>query len=275
LSKGVEWIRLLYCYEERVTDELIEIMASRPRILKYIDLPLQHISDRILRNMRRASTGRSIRDTILRLRRSMPGVAIRTTFITGLPGEAEQDFDELYSFVEDTRFDRLGVFAYSPEEGTDAASMPGQVDHETAEARRDALMRLQQKISLENNRRLVGTVQDVIVCTREGEGVYVGRTRADAPDIDCEIVFTAPPVGEASGGKASINARWSQVTSQALNKGFGQNNIAGASRGFNQSFPDDIIGGNNKKRNCEDIIGEIVKVRITDAFDYDLAGEIV
>ena len=218
-TKSIEWIRLLYCYEECVTDELIDVMASEPKILKYIDMPLQHINDGILSSMRRRSTSRSIKGAIARLRAAMPDIVIRTTFITGLPGETEQMFEELYAFIEGTRFDRLGVFAYSPEEGTDAALMPDQVDAETAEARRDALMQLQQSISLENNERLIGSVQDVLAEGSVDEGVYTGRTRADAPEIDDEIIFSAPAES--------------------------------------------------------DIIGRIVKVRVTDAMDYDLIGEII
>jgi len=216
-AKGIEWVRLLYCHEEYVTAELIEAIASEERIVKYIDLPLQHISDRLLKSMRRVSTQKSIKDTIKRLRAAIPGIAIRTTFITGLPGETEKDFEELYAFAEETRFDRLGVFAYSPEEGTDAAAMPDRVDPETAEARRDALMRLQQRISLENNERLVGSVLDVIVCGVDEDGALLGRTRSDAPDIDCGVIFSAP--------------------------------------------------------DCNDMIGTITKVRVTDAMDYDLVGE--
>jgi len=217
-AKNIEWVRLLYCYAERVTDELIGVMAEEPRILKYIDLPLQHVSDKLLKNMRRKGTGHTIRDVIGRLRAAMPDIVIRTTLITGLPGETEEDFEELYSFAEDIRFDRLGVFVYSPEEGTDAAVMPDQVDHETAVYRRDELMSLGQRISLEKNERLIGSVQDVIVDARDG-GAWAGRTRGDAPEIDDSVIFTAPQLND-------------------------------------------------------DIIGTIVKVRITDAMDYDLVGEL-
>ena len=222
-TEGIEWIRLLYCYEERVTDELIRVMAEEQKILKYMDIPLQHVNDRLLKSMRRSSTKESIQKTISNLREKIPGIVLRTTFITGLPGETGQDFEELYEFVLETRFDRLGVFAYSPEEGTDAALMPDQVDRETAEKRRDSLMRLQQQISLEKNQALIGTVQDVIVDETEYDGeenklIYVGRTRSDAPEIDGSVIFTAPELAN------------------------------------------------------DDIIGKIVKVRVTDALDYDLVG---
>jgi len=217
-AKGIEWIRLLYCYAERVTDELISVMADEPRILNYIDLPLQHVSDRLLKSMRRVGTSDDIRETIKCLREAMPDIVIRTTFITGLPGETGKDFDELYGFVEETRFDRLGVFVYSPEDGTDAAIMADQVDQEIASERRDELMRLGQRLSLEKNEQLIGTVQDVIVDSREGDD-WVGRTRGDAPEIDDSVIFTA------------------------------------------------------HEKNVK--IGTIVKVRITDAMDYDLIGELV
>ena len=227
--KSIEWFRLLYCYQERVTDELIELMAKEKRILPYIDIPLQHVNGEVLKNMRRLSTPEGIRKTISDLRSAMPGMVIRTTFITGLPGETEEAFQELYDFVRETRFNRLGVFAYSPEDGTDAILMPNQVEKEVAEERRDAIMALQQQISLEKNMELIGTTQDVIVEEIEEDKnpekfVYVGRAMGDAPEIDGSVIFSAPVV--AAG-------------------------------------------------NPYDTIGKIVKVRITDAMDYDLVGEMV
>jgi ribosomal protein S12 methylthiotransferase len=192
----VKWIRLLYCYEERITDELIRVMAAEPKILHYIDIPLQHVSASILKSMNRLSTPESIRDTIARLRASMPDIVIRTTFITGLPGETGEDFAELMDFCEETKFDRLGVFAYSREEGTAAAEMPDQVDPALAEERKDALMRLQMDISLEANARLVGTVIEVIVDGPEDD-YFIGRTKGDAPEIDNAVMFTVPGPGLA------------------------------------------------------------------------------
>jgi ribosomal protein S12 methylthiotransferase len=191
--QGPEWLRLLYCYEERITDELIEVMAAEPKIVKYIDIPLQHCSDRILRAMKRRSTHGSIEDTIKKLRSAMPDIAIRTTLMTGFPGETEADFRELEEFVEEMKFDRLGVFAFSPEEGTPAAEFEDQIPQEIAEERRDHIMQLQQEISLEGNRRLVGSTMKVLVCeTEEPEDkVYVGRTYKDAPEIDNSVIFRA------------------------------------------------------------------------------------
>ena len=262
-ARGIEWIRLLYCYDDRVTDELIEVMAKEPKIVKYMDLPLQHISDRLLSSMRRASSGNSIKNTISRLRAAMPEIAIRTTFITGLPGETEQDFEELCQFVKDTRFARLGVFAYSREEGTDAAEMPGQVNPGVAEERRDILMRLQQQISLENNRRLIGAALDVLVTGREDEdedeaegglGAYIGRTRDDAPEIDCEIIFNA---GYQDGRRDC----------SMLSRGRNNTPISG-------NIDNNIDNDTGSIANIVEI-GEIVKVLVTDAFDYDLVGELI
>jgi ribosomal protein S12 methylthiotransferase len=182
----------MYCYEERVTDELIEAIANNDNICNYIDLPLQHVSDGVLARMGRRSTRKSIERTIAKLRAAVPGIAIRTTFMTGFPGETEEDFAELMDFVMEQRFERLGVFAYSPEESTRAADMPDQVPQEAAEERRDALMRRQLDISLETNRRFIGKVLDVLTEDREDETTYVGRTEYDAPEIDGAVIFSSP-----------------------------------------------------------------------------------
>lgn len=189
--EGLRWIRLMYCYEDRITDQLIEVMAQEEKICKYIDIPLQHISDKILKAMNRRSTSAGIRKTIERLRSAMPDIHIRTTFITGFPGEDETDFEELLDFVEETRFDRLGVFTYSKEEGTAAAEMDRQVDEDVKAARQDAIMRTQLDISLENNRKKIGSRLEVLVEERDEDGSYVGRTRYDAPEIDNSVIFSS------------------------------------------------------------------------------------
>lgn len=186
----IRWIRLMYCYEDRITDELIEVMAANEKICKYIDMPIQHASDRILKAMNRRSTRASIENTIKKLRAAMPDIHIRTTLITGFPGETREDAKILENFVEKMRFERLGVFAYSKEEGTPAASMEGQVPDKTKLARRDRLMRLQQQISLEHNLQKIGQVFEVLVEEREEE-TYVGRTAYDAPEIDNTVIFTS------------------------------------------------------------------------------------
>ena len=189
--EGIRWIRLLYCYEERITDELIEVIASEEKICHYIDIPLQHANDRILKAMGRRSTKASITGTIAKLRERIPDICIRTTLIAGLPGETEEEFDELLDFVGEMRFDRLGAFAYSREEGTRAAEMDGQVDEKIKQERKDALMRLQNEISLEKNNEKKGKTLEVITERKEEDGTYTGRTRADAPDIDNEVIFTS------------------------------------------------------------------------------------
>ena len=148
---GIRWIRLMYCYEDKITDELIEVMASEEKICDYIDIPLQHVSDGVLSAMNRHSTTESIKDTLGRLRTAMPDIHIRTTLITGFPGETEEEFEELLEFVEETRFERLGVFAYSREEGTVAGDMENQIDEDVKTMRADAIMRRQLDISREIN----------------------------------------------------------------------------------------------------------------------------
>ncbi|MGI6736559.1 MAG: 30S ribosomal protein S12 methylthiotransferase RimO [Anaerovoracaceae bacterium] len=195
---GIHWIRLLYCYEDRITDDLIETMTTEPKICRYLDIPLQHGSDRILAAMHRRSTRAGIEATIGRLRRAIPDLHIRTTLITGFPGETEEDFSALMEMVETQRFERLGVFAYSAEEGTPAASLPQQVPQEVREQRRDAIMRAQVEISLAHNRRQIGRRLEVLLEEQEEDGSWQGRTAYDAPEIDCAV--TVLPVRDHRPG---------------------------------------------------------------------------
>lgn len=188
---GIEWIRLLYCYEDSITDELIETIRDEEKICRYIDIPLQHFSDPVLQRMNRHSTSASIRETIKKLRAAVPDIHIRTTFITGFPGETDEDYEKLADFAEETCFERLGVFAYSKEENTPAAEMPDQVDQEIKEQRRDDLMSLQREISLESNLAKVGLTMKVLVEEKCEDGTYMGRTEFDAPEIDNGVIFTA------------------------------------------------------------------------------------
>lgn len=186
---GIEWIRLMYCYEDRITDELIEVMRTEPKICHYIDIPIQHSSDSVLKGMKRRSTEKSIRNTIDRLKIAVPDIHIRTTLITGFPGETEEDFDKLLDFVEEMRFARLGVFAYSQEENTPAGEMENQVPEEVKLQRQDAIMRRQLDISLETNREKIGQTLQVMVEEIDEDGSYIGRTRFDAPEIDNSVIF--------------------------------------------------------------------------------------
>ena len=190
-------------------------MASEPKICKYIDIPIQHASDAVLKAMRRRSTEASIENTIERLRAKIPDIHIRTTFIVGFPGETDEDYEKLYDFVDRMRFARLGVFAYSQEENTPAGEMENQIDEEVKEERLDGIMRRQLDISLELNKEKIGQTLEVLVEEQDEDGSWLGRSRYDAPEIDNSVIFTS-------------------------------------NRGLKP--------------------GDIVSVRINDAFDYDLVG---
>lgn len=183
--EGIEWIRLLYAYPEDITDELIDIMASNPKICHYIDMPIQHASENILRRMGRKTNQKELEEKINMIRSRIPDIAIRTTLITGFPGETDEDHRILMDFVKRMRFDRLGVFPYSPEENTPAAEFPDQISDDIKQTRLDEIMKLQQNIAFEMAESKTGQCLDVII---EGEltsdNVYVARTMADAPKID-------------------------------------------------------------------------------------------
>ena len=214
--EGIRWIRLMYCYDDRITDELIETIASEEKICNYLDIPIQHASDAILSAMNRRSNKADLVAKLDKIRKTIPDIRIRTTLITGFPGETEKDHEELLEFVENQKFARLGVFAYSMEEGTAAGEMENQVDEDVKAQRLDEIMRIQREISLENNCRLIGRTMEVMVDERDEDGSYIGRTRYDAPEIDNAVIFTS---------------------------------------------------------NRELKAGDIVNVKIEDAFDYDLTGE--
>ena len=215
----IPWLRVLYCYPDKITDELIAEFRNNPRLVKYIDLPIQHISENILRRMNRHGGSDVVRSAIARLR-EVPDMVIRTTVICGFPGETEADFEELCEFIKETRFDRLGAFAYSREEDTPAYDFADQVDDQIKQDRVDIVMAEQSRISEELNQKKIGAVLEVI---SEGwdevSGAYFGRSYADAPEIDGKVYFRAP-----------------------------KNTVAE---------------------------GEFVTVKVTEAVDYDLVGEIV
>lgn len=196
---GFEWIRVLYCYPEDITEEFLEVMASEPKICKYIDMPIQHASDRILKMMGRHTSLESIKKTINLARKTVSQVVLRTSLITGFPSEGDADFEIMKDFVRESAFEHLGVFTYSREEGTRAALFDGQIDEKIKVARRDELMEIQKKISYNNLQSKAGMVYNVFV---EGklidEDVYVGRTYMDAPDVDSFFYFKFP--GELSSG---------------------------------------------------------------------------
>lgn len=188
---GIEWIRLLYCYPDKITDELLETMARQPKVLHYIDLPLQHADDKILKAMNRKGDSEYIRNTISRIREAMPDAVIRTTFIIGFPGEGEEEFENLAEFINEIEFDRLGCFSYSPQEGTPAYEMEDQIDDETKLRRGEIIMGDQLEIVNLKNHEKIGKVYRVLVEDYDGySDSYSGRTYMDAPDIDGKIVFT-------------------------------------------------------------------------------------
>ncbi len=182
---GLVWIRLLYCYPEEIDDALIQVMKEESKICHYLDMPIQHAADGVLRRMGRRTNQQQLRDIVEKLRNEIPDICLRTTLITGFPGETQEDFEELYRFVNEMEFDRLGIFAYSQEEDTPAAIMDGQIDEEVKCARRDELMELQQAIAFEKAEEKIGTVMTVMVEGRAvEEDVYVARTYMDAPNVD-------------------------------------------------------------------------------------------
>lgn len=218
--EGIEWLRLLYCYPEEITDELIEAIRVLPKVVPYIDMPIQHASDRILRLMGRKTNRAEITERIRKIREAVPGITIRTTMLVGFPGETEEDLRELLDFVKEIRFDRLGAFAYSKEEGTEAAQMPDQVPEEVKKARVGTLMRLQKRISRSLSKEKVGREVSAMVEGRltDEEDTYAARTEADAPDVDGYIFIHS---------------------------------------------------------DRELLTGDIVRVRVTSAEDYDLIGELL
>ncbi len=186
------YFRLLYCYPDKITDALVEEIRNNPRILRYIDIPLQHISGKILKDMNRHGGPEVIKAALAKLR-TIPGMVIRTTFITGFPGETEEDFGELCRFVREEKFDRLGVFTYSQEEGTPAAELPDQLDEQTKQDRADIIMREQLEITEEKNRAALGSILRVLIEDFDPvSGAHFGRSYADAPEIDGKIYVKSP-----------------------------------------------------------------------------------
>ncbi|WZL74901.1 30S ribosomal protein S12 methylthiotransferase RimO [Clostridiaceae bacterium 35-E11] len=217
--ESLRWIRVLYCYPDVISDELIDTIAEEDKICKYLDLPIQHCNNMILKRMNRQTTKEHILNTIKKLRIKVPNIHLRTSLIVGFPGETSEQFEELKNFVEEVKFDRLGVFTYSQEENTPAAKFDDQVLDVIKDQRRDEIMHIQKEISAQKNMEKLGKVYDILVEEQvEGENVYIGRTIYDAPEVDGVVYFTTV----------------------------------------------DLIN-----------IGDLVKVKITDALEYDLLGEML
>ena len=183
--KDLKWIRILYCYPEEIDDELIEAIKNEPKVCHYLDMPIQHASDNVLKRMGRRTNKKELIDITARLRREIPDIALRTTLITGFPGETYEEHQEVMEFIDECEFDRLGVFTYSREEDTPAASMPDQIDEAVKEKYRDEIMQLQQEISADRSADMVGSILEVMI---EGyiaeDNTYVGRSYKDAPNVD-------------------------------------------------------------------------------------------
>ncbi len=200
--KGIKWIRFLYSYPEGISDSLITEVKNNPKIAKYFDIPIQHISDRILKKMNRKITKTEIIDLMQKIRNQIPDVVLRTTLMVGFPGETEEDFSELLEFVKQAKFDKLGAFMYSKEDGTPAASMPNQVHGNTKKSRYNRVMRVQQEISRENLKKRLGKIFDVIIEDISFDGkYYIGRTIENVPDIDGVVYIK----NNADGEKARVN----------------------------------------------------------------------
>jgi ribosomal protein S12 methylthiotransferase len=189
--EGIDWIRLHYAFPTGFPMDALDVMAERSNICKYIDIPLQHGSTRMLQLMRRGTTREKTEDLLIKIREKVPGIAIRTTMIVGHPGETEADYQELTAFVEKSRFDRMGVFAYSHEENTHSYSMPDDVPAETKQQRLDEIMEVQQNISLELNTNKIGKTYKVLIDRKEG-GNFIGRTEFDSPEVDNEVIIESP-----------------------------------------------------------------------------------
>lgn len=182
---GIRWIRFLYAYPETITDELIQLVKENEKICKYFDIPLQHISDSVLKRMNRKSNSKSIRKLIEKIRKEIPEAILRTSLIVGFPGETQKDFEELYNFVKETKFDRLGVFMYSKEDGTPAEKLPNQIHGNTKKARYNKIMNLQQQISRQNLEKRIGKTYETLVENKTFDNKYwIGRTKMDIPEMD-------------------------------------------------------------------------------------------
>ena len=196
---GIQWIRLQYCYPEEITDELIETIKTEEKVCNYLDIPIQHASDAVLKRMGRRTNNKEIRELIAKLRREIPDIALRTTLISGFPGETEEDHEILMQFVDDMEFDRLGVFAYSPEEDTPAFSFENQVPDEVKQDRRDEIMELQQEIAFEKSEAMKGRTLEVMIEGKVAdENAYVGRTYMDSPNVD-GLIFVNTGLSLMSG----------------------------------------------------------------------------
>ncbi|MFL6284745.1 MAG: 30S ribosomal protein S12 methylthiotransferase RimO [Pyrinomonadaceae bacterium] len=207
--EGVEWVRVMYTYPTHIGDAFLDVLATEPKAVKYLDMPLQHASQNVLKLMKRGGSRASLERLIARVRERVPGIAVRTTFIAGFPGETEEDFDELLAFIRNVEFDRVGVFTYSDEDGTPAFGLPDKVDAKVARKRRDRLMREQSRISLRRNRARVGEIVRVLFegASHETDLLWQGRMGTQAPEIDGCVLINDAPEGCAPSPGDFVNVR--------------------------------------------------------------------
>lgn len=194
---GIEWIRLFYCYPQRITDSLIEVIKTQDKICNYIDIPLQHANHDVLKNMNRTGDGQSYIELLSKMRREIPDISFRTTFMVGFPGETEEQFEDLCNFVSEVKFDKMGCFTFSPEEDTPAYDMDCQIDEDVKQRRQEVLMNLQYSVTQQCNQNKIGKIYKVIV-DEANDGTYIGRSYLDSPEIDSGIIFTSKeqiPIG--------------------------------------------------------------------------------
>ena len=211
---GVDWLRVLYCYPDETDDRLLDVIANTPNICKYLDLPIQHVNDTVLKRMHRRGNKADILRCIKGARER--GLTLRTSIIVGFPGETEEQFEELLQVLKEAEFDRLGAFTYSPEEDTPAARLPDQIPEEVKQERYDRLMRMQQEISLKRNQARVGTTEKVLVTAVGEDGLYLGRSHREAPETDGEIVFTLPEGSEMPEIGSFVNVRLTKADAYDL-----------------------------------------------------------
>lgn len=206
-TDGIEWVRVMYTYPTHISDGFLDVLAEEPKAVKYLDMPLQHASQNVLKLMKRGGNRKSLERLIERVRKRVPGIAVRTTFISGFPGETESDFEELLSFIKGVEFDRVGVFTYSDEEGTPAFALPDKVLHRTASRRRNTLMKQQAKISRRRNRARIGEVVQVLFEgeSKESELLWQGRMETQAPDIDGCVLINDVPDGVMPAAGQLVN----------------------------------------------------------------------
>jgi ribosomal protein S12 methylthiotransferase len=216
---GIEWLRLHYAFPQGFPMDALDVIKSEPKICKYLDMPLQHISDNMLKSMRRGTTKQRTIDLVNIIRGKIPGIAIRTTLITGYPGETEKDFEEMKQWVSDTKFERLGVFTYSHEENTHAFKLNDDVPPKVKQARADEIMKIQKKISLKHNKSLIGKTLKVLIDRKEGD-YFIGRTEYDSPEVDNEVYINVSPLltGEGQGVRSNIYLRTGDFTNVKITK---------------------------------------------------------